>query len=449
MLLISDSPDVDASARSQHRATRRWSGMIGTPPSGGFTGDPTDPSTFRWTSEARAVSAIVHLRNDERAALAVAALRQVRPDAAVFVLSEAVDHAPGDGTLTRAGPLRDVLRLDLEDELVRLEAQRRAWCIRQFAEPVAVIPLVVHPDPDPDALSSAYAMRVLLGRDNDTSPIMTTAAPRRPENRRMAKLLGLDVVETEGSVLRGYERLIVLDMQPSAFGTDAAPRFAVIDHHPAEPGYRAEQLDVRPEYGAVATIMTEYLRAHDPALIDATTATALLYGIKTDTDSLTRGVAPPDVMAYAFLQSRADSVLLRRMQRPAYPVGAARSFGTALSRMRRHEQLNVAFAGELDEGESHILADLADFCMDIEDTTRAVAGGIVDGALVLTLRDIGAGDGVGEIARTLAERGGTGGGHPTMARVVLPLSVLDGWREECPEDYIMNLLLESALSPRS
>lgn len=442
LLLISETSDLRASARSAHRRVRTWVSKREAA-AGEFTGDPADAATYQWIVDARSVTAVICLNDDARAQRAVAALRDVRADAAVLVLSEALDEAGGDGTLTRSGELRDVLRLDLEDELVRLEAERRVFCLRAFADHADIVPILIHPDPDPDALSSALAVRTVLGRNDRTAPIITSLAMRRPENRRMAELLGMHVTQVTREEIAQLSRVIVVDMQPAdVIGPDTLA--AVIDHHPPEPEYQADFLDVRPEYGSVASMMTEYLRACDEDAVGTGLATALIHGIRTDTDFLTRGVVASDVEAYAFLQTHCDLTLLRRIQEPSYPESAIRAYGRALHNVCIADGIAVAFAGELDDDESHILADLADFCMGIEGVTRAVTSGVVANKLVLTLRDTGRDGGVAEIARVIGEKGGTGGGHPTMARAVIPLESVPDWSEENAEAAILELVRSAA-----
>ncbi len=455
LLMISDRDAMDASARSAHRRVYRWSERRPDDPVGphgnvsAFLGDPTKSETFQWVADARSVTAVVHLSDDDRSAAVVEALRKVRGDAAIMVLSRAIDRVSGDGTLIRAGELRDVLRLDLEDELLRLEAERRTWCLREFAGGPSGLAIYIHPDPDPDALSSALAVRDLLGAEYKAVPIVTELMMRRPENVRMAALLEVDVQVVTVADLQRYERVIVVDTQPSPRMT--GPRLAVIDHHPATSDYAAAYVDVRPEYGAVATMMTEYLRAVDEHVIDARLATALLCGIITDTASLTRGVTAADVNAFAFLQGRADPVLLRRIRRASYPVDAARAFGGAIDGLHLEDGLAVAFAGELTDTHSHILADLADFCMEISDVSRTAASAVVDDKLVIALRDLGQGDGVTGIATRLGELGGNGGGHATMARAVVPLAALPDWHADravsIVRDLVRNAMADSVNPP--
>lgn len=420
LLLIEDSDDIDATVRSGEREVLRWSPA--GPGPGCFAGDLAREATYECARDAHTVTAVIDLAHDERAEAALRALRAVRPDAAVLVLSQAVDHAPGDGTLTRAGTLRDVLRLDLDEELRRLEAQRRAYCLRAFAAGDPPVPVLIHPDADPDAISSALAVRALLGGDAKRLPVVSLGGIRRPENVRMAELLGLEVREVTPEELMGMRRLITVDMQPTGLVGEGAA-IAVIDHHPPERGYQAEFRDVRSDYGATASMLTEYLRGADADLLDAPLATALLYGIKTDTDSLTRGVNPPDVAAYAFLQARADLQLLRRLERPSFPVDAAQRVGTALAGLQAADGVLVAHAGELPPEWAHLPAEIADFCMAIEAVTLGVATAHVDDELVFTIRYTGSDeDGAGGLARRIAAQGGRGGGHATMARAALPIA---------------------------
>jgi nanoRNase/pAp phosphatase (c-di-AMP/oligoRNAs hydrolase) len=421
LILVTQSSELPARLRSRERDVRCW--VEGDAADGQFSGDPCDPASYEWVRPARGVTAIIDLESTDRARCALEALRQVRADAAVLVLSphlDDVDH-DHDGTMARGGELRDVLRLDLDEELERLEAERRAWCLRDFAAGDEVVPILIHNDPDPDAVSSALAVVQLLGGSGERTPIVTLQQVQRPENRRMMELLKIRVTEITREELQQFSRIITVDTQPRGLQQEGRPRFAVIDHHPPEDGYDAEFLDIRPEYGATATMLTEYLRASQARRVGHSLATALLFGIKTDTDSLTRAVTPADVAAYAFLQERADLQLVRRFDRPSYSPEAVRVFGRALESAVVDDGLCAAWLGTLTGGDRHLLAEVADFCLAIETVTWVAVGAWVDDELILTIRHGGGtSPGAGDVARTLAEPGGRGGGHATMARVTLP-----------------------------
>lgn len=442
LVVVSDGQDPDASLRAGEREVWRWgSGQSGARDGRRFDGDPTDPSTFEWARGARAVTAVVMLQDADRARDVVDAIRAVRSDTAALILASGRPDAPGDGTLVRPGALRDVLRIDIEEELLRLEAERRVYCLRSFVASCAMVPILVHPDPDPDAVSSAFAVRVLLERTPDDMPIVTRRAMTRPENRRMTDLLEVRVTEVGQDELLAFERVIAVDMQPTDLCVPDGPKLAVIDHHPFESRLRASFHDVRPHLGSTATMLTQYFRAMDEPRVSEALATALLFGIKTDTDGLTRKVTPEDVEAYAFLQERADMEVLSRFERPAYPVEAARAFGTALERLTQQDDVVVTFAGDLTPEASHILADLGDFCLGIDTVCWALAAGYVDRELAVSIRHVGAPPGAGALARELAGDGGNGGGHETMARFAMPRERGREWLGDEPARVLLEAVV--------
>lgn len=412
LLIVADGDAPRERIRGGDRRVCRWSADVAVPDT--FTGDPEQPDTFAWLAHASAVSVVLDLEDRARAERIAGAVRTVRRDAAVLMLCRDCDDLPGDGTLARAGRLRDVLRLDLDEELERLEAERRVWLLRDFVHGGDIIPLLIHPDPDPDALASAFALRALLGGDPEHMPIVCTAPMSRPENTRMAQLLDAQVTVVPEDEIRRMERAIAVDMQPSQFDR---PRFAIVDHHPPVEHIEAELRDVRPDYGATATMVTEYMRAVMPGGLGTEIATALLHGIRTDTDGLRRGVIREDVAAYAFLQERADPVLLRRFERPAYSVEAARALGRGVSRLLTAGDVAVCHLGDLAENQAHLLAEAADFCLGVENILWSASAARIDGTLELSLRHLGSEPGADSLAAKLAEDGGQGGGHATMARV--------------------------------
>lgn len=406
-----------------------------------FGGDPTDPATYEFIRDVHDVSVLIALDRESTGAV-VRAIHQVNPSASLLIVGdEDVDF--GTEAPSRMIDWRDALRRQIENELKRLEALKRVEALRSFAEDVAVLPILIHNDPDPDALASALAIRVLLRRAPTESPILTLDEMTRPENERMAELLDIQVTQVTRQELIAFEKLICTDMQPRGFENGDMPIMAVIDHHPPENGYQADYLDIRPQYGATATMLTEYLRVADERWVGRRLATALVYAIKTDTDNLTRGVSPADVEAYTFLLERADTPLLRQIERPGYAQRTAHAFGRGIAEMEMRDDLAVAYLGEMNPDDSHILADVADFCLAMEEATWAAAAAVVQTKLVVNIRHLGTEPGAGDLARKLAEEaGGTGGGHHTMARAVLPLK--NGWGaiKDAPPEKARELLLD-------
>lgn len=302
--------------------------------------------------------------------------------------------------------------------------RRRVQALREFAAEVRVLPILTQAEPDPDALASALAVRLLLHRAEKDAPIVTLGAVVRPETRRMAELLGVKPTTVTEAEVRGYERVVAVDLQPIMLrGSDT--RVAVIDHHPQEKGYLIDFYDVRPEYGAAATILTEYLRA-DGEDVKERLATALLYGIRTDTALLSRGTHRADVEAYAYLQQYVDPALVARIDRPAYPRDVVPLFAQALKRIRYTDSCAAVWMGDIPTSHAHMMPELADLCLSIEGVTWMAAGGVVDGSLVVNLRHLDGmgGPEAGALARLLAGEQGSGGGHASMARIQMPVDAV-------------------------
>lgn len=295
----------------------------------------------------------------------------------------------------------------------------RARRLQAFAEDADVLPILVQRDPDPDGMASAMGVRRLLHREDETSPIISLGEVTRPENRRMAELLGLQVVRVSPAELNGLRKVVAVDTQPGPPEPGSRTQYAVIDHHPVREGWEAEFVDIRPLMGAAATMVTQYLRATGEGLVTPRLATALLYGIRTDTEVLRRGATPDDVEAYAFLQGMADQELLRKIGRPAFSERGIRALGRALAGMEVNGDLAVAYAGRLDDPSSHVLPSLADFLLTIQGVAWSAAAGLVEDRLVMNVRRVGGERGAGELARELAEEEGAGGGHHAMARVTI------------------------------
>jgi nanoRNase/pAp phosphatase (c-di-AMP/oligoRNAs hydrolase) len=439
LVIVTDDPDFIEPELDDGREVLRWHAAESTDQHS-FTGDPTQCETFELIRKRPHVSAVVALSDPAQNEAAARAIHDVNEDVGVLLVGETASASAVEDLAQRVDS-RAAICETVEQELRRLETLMRVRALREFADEVPVVPILIHRDPDPDALASALAIRTLLRRPPDESPVVTLDEMTRPENRRMADLLELQVIQVTPEELCGFERVICADMQPREQFDGNGVALAVIDHHPVESGYDAEFLDIRPRYGATASILTEYLRADDERRIRDALATGLVYGIKTDTDGLSRGVHPADVKAYTYLLEHADPTLLRLIERPSLSEETARAYGNALANLVLEGELAVAYLGDLAVDQSHILADVADRGLSIEQATWAAAGALVEGRLVVTLRRLGGEPGAGDLARRLSANGGSGGGHATMARAVLPLekewSALKGAPLEAGRDLLV------------
>lgn len=332
-------------------------------------------------------------------------------------------------------------------ELARQDARgdcaKRVAELRAFAGEASVVPILVQQDPDPDGMAGALGIRTLLHRSDRASPIISLGVVTRPENLRMAELLEFQVTRVTTAELHRFNRVIAVDTQPAP--AETRTRYAVIDHHPPRTGYTADFVDIRPEVGAAATMVTEYLRAAQ-AQIGSRLATALLYGIRTDTDVLRRGTSRSDIEAYAFLQDLADHELLGRIGRPAFSEAALTAVGRALTGLRRQDDVAVAYVGRVDDRSAHVLPNVAELCLAIEGVSWAAAGGRLGDELAINIRRVGNRPGAGDLARAMATQDGMGGGHHAMARVAFALDAPDALSDEAGDAAAVQWVLDRMLS---
>ena len=239
----------------------------------------------------------------------------------------------------------------------------------------------------------------------------------------MTRILEIDVAELEARAVAHYELIAMVDVQPSFFEERSFSAVdLVIDHHPEETPVRAALKDIRPSYGATSTILTEYLRAADTKLTQRL-ATALLYGIKADTQDLERGTTRADVEAFAFLHAHANHGALRRIERPALPAEAIDLLAEGLR--RRHVTDGVVFSHLGRVAYPELVPQFADLFLQIQGTDWSVVSGTVDGELHVSVRNVGYVRAAGDVVRHAFGDLGSAGGHRSMAKAVVRLT---DWR---------------------
>jgi nanoRNase/pAp phosphatase (c-di-AMP/oligoRNAs hydrolase) len=358
---------------------------------------------------------------------AVSAVEAASPDTPLLLLSDRVDDddLPDHPCLLRAG-LRSLIRDDIDEEFAHLTNLRRVVKLRELMEPREKLGILLQPDPDPDGIACGYALRSLLGRKRPTAPLISFGAVKRPENLAMIDALGIDVRTVTPDDLDEFDGLALLDVQPTVFGEDMPARVrsvdVVIDHHPERPGYDAVFRDIRPNYGATATILTEYIRAAGLELFSRL-ATALVYGIKSDTQLLGRETSREDMAAFAYLHACHSPALLRRIERPALPTSGLRALGRALSSTSVEDGIHLLVLGRVGE---EVIPQVADLGLQAEGAEWSIAAGLVGADLVFSVRNSGQVRAAGEVVRAVVEGLGVGGGHRSMAKGIIPLKSFRG-----------------------
>jgi len=381
-----------------------------------ITGDPEDPEAYR-RALGRGRGPLVVAAPAGRTPRVAAAVRAALPDAAVLVVGDDRLHVPGAITVPWSAFAQRVLQPELE----RAQERTRVEKIRAHFDGASRILILMQDDPDPDAIASALALRTLLGRNRTGAPICTFGTITRPENIAMCEILDIDVEPITTREMHGFDRVAMVDVQPSFLEERFVEVDLVIDHHPVEEPVRARIRDVRPSYGATSTILVEYLRAAD-VKITQRLATALLYGIKADTLGLERGGTRADLDAFAFLYLLANHNALRRIERPALGEAALDALAAGLAKRKIVKGVFFSHLGPV--ATADLIPQFADFGLQAEGVEWSVVSGVVGDDVHVSVRSVGYVRSAGDVTRAAFGDVGSAGGHRTMAKAVLPADAL-------------------------
>ncbi|MDE5833333.1 MAG: phosphoesterase [Desulfovibrio sp.] len=271
---------------------------------------------------------------------------------------------------------------------------------------------------DPDALASAMAFKRLIRSRVDFVDIRRVNEVTRPDNLSMIRYLRIPVKQWERHRRDEFNMFALIDSQPSHNAQFQEQIYsAIIDHHPRTDlsGYLAPGAfcDINPGIGATSSMMTQFLQAlkirPGPLL-----ATALLYGIRTDTGAFERSGGEEDLRAYQWLSRCADANLLRRISRSEY-MRAWLPFFSRAFRSLQDCHAGGAYASLNEIRSADLIVSVADFFTKVHGLRWIAVSGIKSGTIIVVFRGDGSRD-MGRFAEACFGDIGTAGGHRNMAR---------------------------------
>ena len=315
-------------------------------------------------------------------------------------------------------PINAPLQKKIEKEWLYIRDREWTYKIRELTKDAENILILTHDDPDPDALASGVALRTLLGRNRATAPIGSFGKVTRSENLNMMQFLDIRYTIMNPQIINNYSMIAMVDVQPPYFGDRVTKADIIFDHHPQSANYESSFKDIRVEYGATSTILTEYLISNNIKLSQRL-ATALLYGIKADTLMLEREANPDDIKAFTYLYPLANHNIIRRIEHPSLELGEVNSFTKALKKYQLVGKVLFAHIGRVQKED--IIPRLADFCLQIAGAEWSVVSGLFRGNLVISTRNVGYVKSAGEVVKRIFSDSSIAGGHRTMAKVAIPV----------------------------
>lgn len=298
--------------------------------------------------------------------------------------------------------------------LSALEKLKRFYA--QFSADDNVLILI---NADPDSIASAMAVKRLLWRRVAGVTISNINVVKRPDNLAMIRLLGVNIIHIAEIDGNKFSNFVIADSQPTHNSLFLKYKYNVIlDHHPetdAEAGYK----DIRPQYGATASMMTEYLKA---AKIKPSykLATALYYAIKNDTSNFERKALKEDMKAFQFLFRHTNINVARKIEHAELKFEFLKYFKTAIENMRKQKDRIFIHTGQVVNPDVCVI--LADFFIKINNIKWSVVSGLCNNVIVIIFRNDGLRKNAGEVAKQSFGHIGSAGGHKSMARAEIPVS---------------------------
>ena len=285
--------------------------------------------------------------------------------------------------------------------------------------------ITTHTNPDPDALASGLALAHLLASKwGVVSKLVYNGKVGRAENRSVLRLLTPEWEYHDALTgIENYSAVALVDSQPGAgnnnLPTGQAPTLVFDHHQPLRPETsQAAYADIRSDIGATVTMMYQYLAAANVP-VASRLATAMFYGLKTDTSGLTRNASLADATIYTLLHAALDKDRLTQVELSGISREYFEAFHDGLQNAWIVGQAITTYLGEIHRPD--LVAEMADLLLRLEGIHTALCLGCYENTLYFSLRTGLTDADAGILIQEVIPANGRAGGHGTIAGGQIPL----------------------------
>jgi len=276
--------------------------------------------------------------------------------------------------------------------------------------------ILTHDYPDPDALASAWALHYLATHEFGMRvKIAYGGIIGRHENREMARVLKVPASRVRPTDFAVYPNVALVDTQPS-FENNSFPKerkaTIVIDQHPSVRRPAADLVMIDTDSGATSVLLAREFIVHGIALPERL-ATALVYGILSDTLSLHRVQNPEVIEIYLALLPRCDIRALARIQNPPRSRKFFQGLATGLQKARIGRKLIVSHLGPVENPD--LVSQMADFLLTCQGMEWSFCTGRYGEDLHVSLRTSKPNTSAGDVLRQTLDHSARAGGHGPIA----------------------------------
>lgn len=303
-----------------------------------------------------------------------------------------------------------------------------------------------HDTPDPDALASAFGLQRILKNYGIQATIIYQGRIDKVNTKRMTSEFGIEIFSYEEVYdnLSESDWIICVDSQKAGGNIEdfVGDEVACIDHHPTYKDVDYLYKDVR-TVGSCATIIAGYFKKLEIE-VTSDVATALIYGIKMDTNQFTRGVTLDDIEMYAFLFPKQDDARLSRLEINNIEMNDLKVYGEAISNIKVYGK--IGFSAIKFACDNAMIASAADFILGLDEVDVAIVYSYRDDEIKFSVRSEVADVDCGLLIRNALGDLGGGGGHAAMAGGSIPAENIEKLGS-FPDQKIENLFMEAYKSP--
>lgn len=279
-----------------------------------------------------------------------------------------------------------------------------------------------HNFPDPDAIASAFGMQELLKSRGIDATICYRGKIDRYSTEKLIEILGIEIKNLDEDIISQEEdEIILVDAQKGNANivNMTGEEIICIDHHPVfcEATYRYS--DIRKEVGACASIIASYF-VENQIPFTRNIATALAFGIHTDTGNLSRGVSKLDVEMLYRLFDYCDQNVIHMLENSNLYFEDLLAYSKAIASMKVYG--DVTFANTGNECPEALVANVSDFMLALVGVTFSVVYSQRKDGIKMSVRSEKTSRDAGKIVNKALQGIGNGGGHASMAGGFVPFA---------------------------
>lgn len=389
-------------------------------------GDARDKSLFDRIDYSKVSAVLVFTPDDEVNTFAVEELR--KRSIGIFIVvrasdikaKEEMEKIGADYVVTPYEAMKNVVISALK----RMESIRRVKRLREVLETVknGKLGIFTHDNPDPDAISSAMALKEIARHYGVEADILYFGEISHQQNKAMVNLLEISLLPADDVNLKEYKKFALVDSSAPGANNSIPSTIKpsiIIDHHPAD-NVEGEFVDLRNDVGATATILAGYLQ--DLKIVPSRTlATALFFGIQTETEEFRKNTRTADFTAAAFLYPFVDHEMIEKMEGPALSTETLDVLGTAIKNRQVFSSFMISFGGFINDRDA--LPQAADFLLKLEGISTVLVFGILKDTVYISARNKDVRINIGEVLKKAFGDVGSAGGHAHAAGGQIPLGI--------------------------